>query len=367
MSSCSSTRKARGFPGVDERARRGARRRCGHRCARRRSDPSRESHGELPSSRPAVAGLAGADERRPGQRAAEREPAAAYATRQRLGPFLPDVVAVAEHRGAQDCRGVASRRTRSRDSPRRAPRARRRSARDRREGSCHRGRRRRACRTSRSGSRRPHHSRAPSERAARRRAAGAVSTASIGASSTPYRRASSDPTCARARSESFAVAGLMRPAARARRVGQRDDGHAVALEALADRRREIGETEHASKREAAHRDDQPGSKQLELPVAPELAEVLLARRRCAVAATRRHAPGIAACHRRAVERRVERLLLELEPAAELLAGAAAPREPLLALDDPGRLSEEIRVLAGERAPHRQRLEREAGLDAGTAA
>ena len=78
-------------------------------------------------------------------------------------------------------------------------------------------------------------------------------------------------------------------------------------------------------------------------------------------------PGIAAGHGRAIERGVERLLVQLEPAAQHLAGAAPPGQTLLALDDARRLAEEIRALARERRAHRQRFEPEPGVGAGTAA
>ena len=59
------------------------------------------------------------------------------------------------------------------------------------------------------------------------------------------------------------------------------------------------------------------AQQLELPVAPERAQLLLARLGRAVAAAGRRAARIAARDRGAVEGRVELLLAELEPLAEL--------------------------------------------------
>src|SRR5436309_685655 len=76
------------------------------------------------------------------------------------------------------------------------------------------------------------------------------------------------------------------------------------------------------------------------------------------------AARVAARDRGAVERRVELLLLELEPAAQRAAGPPPPRQPLLALDHARRLAEEVRALPGTGHPHGQRLERIAGLDAG---
>src|SRR5436305_14935168 len=96
---------------------------------------------------------------------------------------------------------------------------------------------------------------------------------------------------------------------------------------------------------------------------PESAQVAFARRRGSVAAPGRRATGIATCDGRAVERRVERVLVQLEPAAERLPGAAAPRQALFAFDDAGRLSVQVRTLVRERRSHGQRLEREACLDA----
>ena len=109
-----------------------------------------------------------------------------------------------------------------------------------------------------------------------------------------------------------------------------------------------------------------GRSRRELPVAPELAELLLARRRRPVAAARRRPARVAARDRAAVERLVELVPVELEPAAQGGAGAAAPGPPLLALDDAGRLAVEVGALAAGGRAHRPRLEREAGLDAGPA-
>jgi len=159
----------------------------------------------------------------------------------------------------------------------------------------------------------------------------------------------------------------IQPAARTGRMRQRHDGDAVDLEALADALGERGMTEQRSQREPAGGDDQLRAKKLQLPAMPERAQLALTRRRRAVASARRSAAGVAARHRSAVERRVERVLVELEPAAERLPRTAAPGQSLLALDDAGRLPVEIRALLGERRAHRERLEREAFLDARAAA
>src|SRR5581483_4154912 len=99
---------------------------------------------------------------------------------------------------------------------------------------------------------------------------------------------------------------------------------------------------------------------------PALAELLFHRRRRAVAAPGRGASRVTPCHRGAVERRVERVLFELEPAPERLARPPAPRAPLLALDNAGRLAVEVGALSVPRRNHRQRLEGEPRFDARTA-
>ena len=77
-------------------------------------------------------------------------------------------------------------------------------------------------------------------------------------------------------------------------------------------------------------------------------------------------PGIAARDGRAVEGRVEPLLVHVEPAAKRLARAAAPRAALDTLDDPRRLADDHRALARAAFEDGQRLERIARLDAGAA-
>src|SRR5437588_12104759 len=145
------------------------------------------------------------------------------------------------------------------------------------------------------------------------------------------------------------------------------DRDALELVSLADAHGQLREAEQAPQGEPAGGDDQLRPQELELPSPPERAQLPLTRSRRAVAASRRRAPRIAPRHRCAVERRVEGVLLEVEPAAERLAGPAPPRQSLLALDDAGRLSEEIRALTRMRGAHRPRLERVAGFDARPAA
>src|SRR5439155_14724981 len=164
-----------------------------------------------------------------------------------------------------------------------------------------------------------------------------------------------------------AVRGHVRPAARAGGMGQRDDGHAVVLVARADALGELREPEQAPERETADGHDELRPQELELPVAPELAQLLLARRRRAVAAPGRRAARVTPGHRGTVEGPVEGLLVELEPAAQRAACPAAPREPLLSLVDTWSLSVHIGALVVERRPHRRRLEWVPGLDARAAA
>src|SRR5579862_1314222 len=167
--------------------------------------------------------------------------------------------------------------------------------------------------------------------------------------------------------ETVAVGRDVEPAARAGRMRQRDDRNSRALEALADARRERREAEETPQREPADGDDQPRPEQLELPVAPEGAELLLPRSRRPVASAGRRPAGIAARHRGAVEGRVELVLLELEPAAKRPAGAAAPRQPLVSLDHTGRLAEEVGALPGAGRVDGEGLEWIAGCRARAAA
>src|SRR5262245_50183816 len=119
--------------------------------------------------------------------------------------------------------------------------------------------------------------------------------------------------------EPSSVRRVVEPAARARRMGERDDRRAVELVALADAGCERGEPEQPPQRQPADRDDQAGSQQLQLPLPPEGAKLLLARRGRAVTAARFGAARIAARNRGAIERGVELVLPELEPATQRLA------------------------------------------------
>ena len=102
-------------------------------------------------------------------------------------------------------------------------------------------------------------------------------------------------------------------------------------------------------------------------LAPERAELLLARRRRAVAAPSRRAARIAARDRRAIERSVERILVHLQPGSERAAGASAPWPQLGALDHSGRLAVEVSPVLAATFEDRQRLDGVAGLRACAAA
>src|SRR3954466_14028433 len=173
-----------------------------------------------------------------------------------------------------------------------------------------------------------------------------------------------------------AVRGVVQPAAGAGRVGEWDRSRALVLVAAADALGHALQAQEAAGCQAPDGDDQPRAEELELPVAPERAEHLLARRRRAVTAAARRLAGIAARDRRAVERLVELVLVELEPAAEGAARAAPPRQAAglfppraphrRGLDSflpPRRLPEDVRTLAAIGLDDRERLEREARLDA----
>src|SRR5947208_2415583 len=98
---------------------------------------------------------------------------------------------------------------------------------------------------------------------------------------------------------------MVEPARCARRVRKRNRDRAAQLVADADALRDALDAEQPARRKAADADDELRPCQLELPVAPERAQILLARRRRAVAAAARRRPGIAPRHGRAVEGRVE--------------------------------------------------------------
>src|SRR5437763_13979701 len=128
-------------------------------------------------------------------------------------------------------------------------------------------------------------------------------------------------------------------------MGQRHDRGSVVVETHADAVCEAGAAEQAADRQTADRHDELRAEKTKLPLAPERAKFLLLRRGRSVTFACLRAPGIAAGHGRAVERRVELALVHLKPAAECSSCLAAPRPPLLALDDPRRLAEHVSALA----------------------
>src|SRR5687768_6990412 len=107
-------------------------------------------------------------------------------------------------------------------------------------------------------------------------------------------------------------------------MGKRDNRGAVPLEAPANAARQTRDPEQAADRKTSHRDDELRADDLELPVAPERAQLALARRRRAIAAAGGWAARIATGDRGAVEGRVELVLLQLEPATQRSACTATP-------------------------------------------
>src|SRR2546421_5703545 len=144
---------------------------------------------------------------------------------------------------------------------------------------------------------------------------------------------------------------------------QRDRDLPVTLETHSDALGDAPHTEQPARCEAADDDGEPGLQQLEFPVAPERAQLLLARRRRPVAPSGRSAPRVAARDGRAVEGGIKGVLVHVEPAAQRPAGPAAPGTPLLSLLHSGRLAEHVRPLARVRENDGQRFERVAGLGA----
>jgi hypothetical protein len=144
---------------------------------------------------------------------------------------------------------------------------------------------------------------------------------------------------------------------------QRDGDGISELEAAAHTVVEPGDPEQSPRGEPADGNDHSRIEQPELPLEPEAAKLELPRGRRTVAPTGWMAPGIAARHRRAVEKAVEFLLVELEPATQRPAGATAPRPPLLALDDSRRLPDDHGALTRSAFEDGQRLQREPCLRA----
>src|SRR5215475_5808542 len=147
---------------------------------------------------------------------------------------------------------------------------------------------------------------------------------------------------------------------------ERDRGDTVVLVAPADAFADALQAEQASSGEAADGDDQLRVDETELPIAPEGTQLPLTWCRRAIAPPARCFARVAASHGRAVEGRIELVLIELEPAAQRPARASTPGQALQALVGARRLAEDVRALAFVRLDDRERLEREAGLHAGAA-
>jgi hypothetical protein len=125
--------------------------------------------------------------------------------------------------------------------------------------------------------------------------------------------------------------------------GERNQDRVVHEVALADALRERARAEQRVGCEAADGDDQLWTEEPELVLAPAGAEAPFGRCRRAVAAAAGPA-RITPCDGGAIEGRVEGVLVELEPAPQRPPCTAAPGRALLTLDDPGRLTVEVRAL-----------------------
>src|SRR5204863_5273065 len=111
-------------------------------------------------------------------------------------------------------------------------------------------------------------------------------------------------------------------AAHAGRVGNGDHRRARVLEGRADALVQSSHLHQTPGRQAADGDDELRPKQPQLPVEPEGAELLLPPGRDTIPGAGRRATRVAAGDRGTVEGRVEGVLVETEPAAEVLSGAA---------------------------------------------
>src|SRR5262245_63215404 len=149
-------------------------------------------------------------------------------------------------------------------------------------------------------------------------------------------------------------------------MGERDDRGLFVRIAAADVVGEAGMAEQPPQRKPADGDDQSRADELELPLAPERAELLLDRRRRAVAASGGRLARIAPRHGGAVERPVELVVVHAEPGAEGLAGSTAPGSPLGSLLHARRLPEHVGLLPVVRQRDRERFEWVARLCAGPA-
>src|SRR5205085_11758578 len=104
--------------------------------------------------------------------------------------------------------------------------------------------------------------------------------------------------------DSGSVRRIVQPAARAGRMGQGDRRRVAVAELLSDTLRDALQPQEPPGGKAADRNAQAWSKQEQLPLAPEGAELLLAGSRRAVAPAARRLARIAARDRGAVERPV---------------------------------------------------------------
>src|SRR5438067_13918602 len=110
-------------------------------------------------------------------------------------------------------------------------------------------------------------------------------------------------------------------------MGKRNRDRAVEVVAPADRLGDTRDAEQPARGEAADGHDQLRPQEAQLRVMPAFAEPLLLRCRRAVAASGTRTARITPCHGRAIEGRVELVLIELQPATKRLAGAPAPGSP----------------------------------------
>src|ERR1700746_808707 len=115
--------------------------------------------------------------------------------------------------------------------------------------------------------------------------------------------------------------------------------------------------------QAADRNDQLRSHDPQLPVTPKLAKLLLAWSGRAIPAAEKRPTRVTARDRRAVERRVELFLVELEPAAQRSARATAPRASFLAFDESRRLPVHVGALIDTFIADRPGLEGKSCFDA----
>src|ERR1044072_2843000 len=120
---------------------------------------------------------------------------------------------------------------------------------------------------------------------------------------------------------------------------ERNRDSVAELEPRADAAGQAGDPEHALDRKPSDRDNQARPEKAKLPLEPEAAEVELTWARRPIPSPARMPARIAARDRAAVEGRVERVLVQLEPAAECLAGPPAPGPALPPFDAAGGLAD----------------------------